>query len=306
MKFRHHLRVLPFILLAAPFPALAAPPTQISTCPYTIAAPGNYVVAKDLSSAGTCINFVPPISGVSLDLQRHSITGNGTGIGIACLTTGDPTLINCANVIIVNGTVSKFANGINFIGVSVIIADMVVQQSTGDGIALNGAAARQDTRGNIIANVVSSDNLGNGIFESNGGTSTIINSRADNNGGFGGGGFGMAGFVVVDSEADNNGGSGVAGNVVINSKAKNNARDGLGADVGGVINGEASGNGSFGITSAGGVVDSVAKNNGTGIGLQCPVSAFGNTAKNNDGGDIVPLFVPSLSTCELWGNKPAP
>jgi hypothetical protein len=55
----------------------AAAPTPISACPYTITAPGNYVVTGDLTARGTCISFATPLSNVALDLQGHTITGNG-------------------------------------------------------------------------------------------------------------------------------------------------------------------------------------------------------------------------------------
>ena len=77
------LGLIAFLLLSigASVPAGAVPPTPISACPYTIAAPGSYVVTRDLTATGTCISFAPPIVNASLDLQGHSITGSGTGDG---------------------------------------------------------------------------------------------------------------------------------------------------------------------------------------------------------------------------------
>ena len=67
---------------------LAAPPTPISACPYTISTPGSYAVTQNLSVSsigGNCISLVPPLAGVSIDLQNHSITGSGTGGGVGIL-----------------------------------------------------------------------------------------------------------------------------------------------------------------------------------------------------------------------------
>jgi hypothetical protein len=62
--------------VGAPAGVWAASPTPISACPYSITAPGNYVVTRDLTATGTCISFISPVSNVTLDLQGHSIRGD--------------------------------------------------------------------------------------------------------------------------------------------------------------------------------------------------------------------------------------
>jgi hypothetical protein len=284
------------VALSAPAPAQ----TQISACPYTITAVGNYVVTRDLTTTGTCITFSPPIIGASLDLQGHSITGNGTGDGIVCLAS-DVQQIGCRNVVVSNGTVSKFGRGVTLVGGYNTVLNMVVQQIGADG---NGVSLGGDF-GNVVESVVASSNLKAGIA-----AGSVFDSRADNNGQ-----LGIQGDVVSGSEADNNGSDGIAGAVITDCKAKNNAGTGLSSRIGvaaGIINSEATGNGGNGIfsndsgpsgTAASNVIGNTVKNNAAaGIVLMCPASAVNNTASNNAGGDIVAIG----SGCELLGNKPAP
>jgi hypothetical protein len=77
--------------------------TPIATCPYTIASPGSYVLTKNLTVAGTCITI--SANAVVLDMQRHTITGNGTGNGIT-----DGGFFQA--IVIANGTVQDFETGI--------------------------------------------------------------------------------------------------------------------------------------------------------------------------------------------------
>jgi hypothetical protein len=76
--------LIPGVGAAAPV-AWAATPTTISACPYTITAPGAYILTKNLTAVGvSCITIAAPgIDYVAIDLEGHSITGDGTGgVGI--------------------------------------------------------------------------------------------------------------------------------------------------------------------------------------------------------------------------------
>jgi hypothetical protein len=57
--------------------------TSIPSLPYTIAAPGTYVLTKNLSypaQTGFAINILTTLAGpVVLDFQGHTITGGGAG-----------------------------------------------------------------------------------------------------------------------------------------------------------------------------------------------------------------------------------
>jgi hypothetical protein len=178
------LGLVAFLLLStgasAPASAAAAP-TRISACPYTITAPGNYVVTRNLTATGTCISFATPVSNVALDLQGHSITGNGTGYGIACLQSGSND--RCDHVIIANGVVARFSGGIHLDGNFNTVAQMTSQQNTasqqnsGTGIVFNGDS------GNLIIGSVATGNDSEGIHGGgNGFATSVSDSVASNNG----------------------------------------------------------------------------------------------------------------------------
>jgi len=62
----------------------AAEPTEIDECT-TIEGPGEYVLTDDLSADGNCLT----IRGATLDGNGHTISGNGTGKGIAINSEAD-------------------------------------------------------------------------------------------------------------------------------------------------------------------------------------------------------------------------
>jgi hypothetical protein len=297
-----------FLGIGAATSTLAAPPTPISACPYTISTPGSYAVTRNLSmsSIGNCISLMAPLAGVSIDLQNHSITGSGptdpgASAGIRCITSSGL----CDNVIIVNGTISKFGEGIYLVGDGNIIAG-VTASANGDGVRV---LAHAGNRPNVVDGVTANGNGRDGITAGGNGTAnSVSNSSADSNGGNGI----FASGIVSNCEAANNGQWGLFGVLVSDSKAHNNVGDGIVTAGGytGVLNSMATGNGGNGITAggntggpAGNVVGSTAQNNaGIGIQLFCPGAAYNNIANTNTGGDIV----PTDSTCELFGNKPAP
>ena len=284
-------------------PGQAAPPTPISACPYTITAPGNYVVTKNLTATGTCITIAPLTNNVTLDLQGDRITGNGTGYGIVCLPNNFSD--RCDHILIANGTISKFSGGIFLEGNYNTVAQATSEQNTGTdngnnpgygtGIFLTGDF------GNAITSSLAIKNAATGIAAFGGGfSSVIIDSRADDNGS---NGITSAG-VVSNSEADDNGGYGIAAQVITDSTARGNALSGLigsgNANYVSVTDSNALRNGGDGIQSSGNVISSTANNNGSrGIVLFCPVSAFGNTAINNPNGNLV----TSDNTCVLLDNK---
>jgi hypothetical protein len=299
----------------------AAPPIPILACPYNIITPGLYVVTSDLTSAGSCIGIAT--DDVAIDLQGHKITGDGAnGIGISCgFYTGPST---CNHIIIANGTIERFDAGIYISGGFITIASMTVQFNTGmnNNPSGNGifflAANVSDSLGGVSSVIVvtNSSAIGNtrdGIACWGGlpcNTAIVTGSEAKNNGGIGILGFG----IITDSTAIGNGGavsnppygagintSGfVARTVVQNNK--------IGIYMTGdssVIDSKAIGNTTDGIVLNGGatigsITNSIAQNNGgRGILLECPTSAFGNKAINNNGGNLV----TSDNTCLLIDNN---
>jgi len=138
----------------------AAPPTPISACPYTITAPGNYAVTRDLTASGDCI--ITAANNITIDLQGHTISGNGVGIGIG--NRGD---IGYLRLIIANGTVRKFDNGISSLSRFTTIANMTVRDNTGDGINTGSSTG---SFGTVVDTVASWNGLagitsGGGLFK---------------------------------------------------------------------------------------------------------------------------------------------
>jgi hypothetical protein len=311
-----------FSLFGIAAASVGAAQTSISACPYNITAPGNYVVARNLAASGTCINFATPVSNVSIDLQGHSILGNGTGYGIVCIPSDLGNLASgCNHVVLANGTIKGFAGGIFLGGNSNTVTQIDSQQNMGvengtnpgygSGIFLAGQS------GNIITSSSATGNAGIGIACGGNAFSTpVTDSQSDNNGSHG---IACSGSVS-NSTAENNGNYGIVAETIISSTVQKNVSGGISAagitiDLFGninpfnsdtqilVVNSTASGNSGDGIRSTGNVIGSTAQNNGgQGIVLFCPVSAAGDKAINNPGGNIV----LSDATCLLLDIKTAP
>jgi hypothetical protein len=247
--------------------------TAISGCPYTITAPGNYVVAKDLTSVGTCIS-IGTIS-VSIDLQGHTLTGNGTGDGI--VAQGGVIPPSGTHIVISNGTIQNFGEG--------ILANTVPGPA-------NGAMA--------IVGMTIQKNGGNGLDLFGG--DTVVDSQIVDNGGSGITIIGEFPSAIVKSEVSKNGADGIAGSsgpvFVIDTVADNNVMDGIALALGGVpeagnrvVGSQANGNGGNGIDLGnlpGAVIASTAvRNAGAGIVVSCPSEVAGSTARNNGSGNLV-------------------
>jgi hypothetical protein len=289
--------------------AWAAPPTPITACPYTITAAGNYAVTQNLTAAGTCISFAAALDGVTIDLQGHTITGSGSGDGIACVLpgfSGSTGAGGCNNLIVANGAVRGFGGGVVLEGNSNTVINIVSEANDGDASAGSGFGFGIVTLGSadLVENSAANGNSAGGI---GGAPATVDNCSASNNGG-----GGISATVVNNSEADGNY-LGINANSVFNSTARRNGQgNGVQGGAGGIsiggfgpaiINSTANDNSGFGIQGTGIVLGNTAnQNTGAGIALTCPASASGNTAVNNASGDIV----PSDATCVLLGNKPPP
>jgi Right handed beta helix region len=245
--------------------AWAAAPTPISVCPYTITAPGNYMLAKNLTSPGSCIAI--QAANVAIDLQGHTITGNGTGSGI--------TAAQFDNLVIANGTVQNFSLAILVnLSRSVTISRMTIQKNAGTGIALFSAT--------VFGSKID-DNAGIGIHINGDEPSAILNSEVSRNGGEGI--VTLSGpTIVVNSEVSDNALTGIAlsvvggiptpGNQVIETHANRNGGNGidLSAETGNSV-----------------IASTAFGNAGTGIILQCPGGAVSNAARNNGSGNLVEI-----------------
>jgi hypothetical protein len=247
-------------------PAPGRPP--ISGCPYTITAPGNYILTKNLTSAGTCIAI--QADNVTVDLQGHTITGNGTGFGI---TDGG---FDDSDLVIANGTVQDFSGAI-IVNSShpVTISGMTIQKNAGSQtIALFSAT--------VFGSKID-DNAGIGIRINGDEPSAILNSEVSRNG--------DAGIITLSGPT-----------IVANSEVSDNALTGIALSVVGgiltpgnqVIETQANRNGGNGIDlsaeTGNSVIASTAFGNaGTGIILQCPGVAVSNAARHNGSGNLVDI-----------------
>jgi parallel beta-helix repeat protein len=120
--------------------SVQADPTVITTCPFVITSPGDYVLAADLGCSGGGTGITITSSHVRLALERHTISGSpGTGISNSSDgVTGTPV----TDVHILGpGRIQGFVSGISLVG-SVTdseVSGITVQRFT-VGITANGQA----------------------------------------------------------------------------------------------------------------------------------------------------------------------
>src|SRR6266480_3255884 len=55
--------------------------TKISSVPYNITLPGSYIVTEDLPCSGCQAAITIAASNVDLDLDGHTLSGDGSGVG---------------------------------------------------------------------------------------------------------------------------------------------------------------------------------------------------------------------------------
>jgi hypothetical protein len=129
----------------------ASADTEITACPTTITAAGNFFLKTNLTSSGDCI--IVHHRNVAIDMKGHTITGNGTGGGI----TDTGTFVE--SVAISNGKIRNFDVGIDFSGSAsdLITLEGVDSSSNKDvGIFIEGCC-------NSITEVKANDNGDGGI-----------------------------------------------------------------------------------------------------------------------------------------------
>jgi len=209
-----------------------------------ISSPGNFVLARNLTGSGDCLTLTS--SNINIDMNGHSISGDGTGNGIV----GN----NLTNIVINDGTIKHFDTGIKLTITSACctgnetIQNMTVSNNTTGGILIDGCC---DSFVNITAN----SNGGIGL-RNNDCCSTVTNVVTNGNGGDGMDLIDCC-YVVEHVTASGNGGDGIFADAccsaVNDTIASNNHADGL--DLEGccstVVNDVASGNGNDGVFFSG-------------------------------------------------------
>lgn len=142
-------------LWAALVSSPAAAAVSITTCPYVITEPGEYVLGQDLSCAGNGI--IIRASGVHLTLAGYTMTGpnDGSGVGIWVQGTAAAPL---TDVHINGGTVERFGVGIcleytNESHVNGMVSqDNVFGAFAGDGIRLQNSHSNHVNGNTFVRN----------------------------------------------------------------------------------------------------------------------------------------------------------
>ena len=255
-----------------------AAPTVITACNLLVST--DAVLGHDLACPGTS-GIIIGASGITIDLQGHTLSGDRTDS-----TFGVKDLTGFDDLTVVNGSITKFAVGVDAEGVTdrVHIKKIVAAGNKGDGIYVEGSAAQ-------VTASHASGNFDSGMTIS--GRSTIVSgSEASNNEYMG---LDLRGdFVrVTGAETDANNADGIhlsgESSHVTDAIASGNRDDGI-AVLGGsakVAGGQARGNGGNGLYLFGGserVTTSRASGNGKdGIHIEgSRASVLSSRANSND------------------------
>ena len=144
--------------------------SPISTC-QTIMSSGSYELTQNLNHDGTnppngCLEV--DADNVTIDLKGFTITGSNTDVGIGSVGSQD-------GIVIRNGTIRGFTDGIDLDIENCQIEWMIVISNNDDGMALANDC--------IVSNNIVNDNNSTGLIVGVG--STLSNNIANNNGGIG-------------------------------------------------------------------------------------------------------------------------
>ena len=172
----------PLVPTAPPAPTMKTlqqiePRTPIESLPFDIVQPGSYYVTGPLFSTNHGIRIFS--SDVTVDLMGHTVTGlNNTNFHGIHVVAND--VVAFRNIVIRNGGVSEFGNGIylqNVVGGAV--RDMTVSQNAGIGIWIQ--QINFVSRSIIVENNTATDNNGVGIAVSSVGGADMNTSHVIRN-----------------------------------------------------------------------------------------------------------------------------
>jgi parallel beta-helix repeat protein len=230
-------------------------PIPISQCPYTILAPGTYLLTADLPCTGPApaITVAPHVDNVRLVLGGRTLTGDGTGDGIVAAGSEDNPITGLG---ITLGKVTGFVTG--------------VRVESAPGVWVVGVTATGNSERGIDVSDVAGARVAGNVANGNGIGNRRDGIRVDNCAG-----CEIAFNRTADNEADGifisgtNTGARILGNV-----ATGNGRHGIEPDT--CVNCVIVGN-----RSEGNALD------GFEIGIDSTgVRVAGNTARGNDGQGI--------------------
>jgi parallel beta-helix repeat protein len=162
----------------------------------TIAAPGSYYLTANINVAGTTAVIITA-SNVTLDLNGFTIAGNLDNFGVVM---GG----NALNVVVRNGTIRNFAQGILNTGVTIVsLSHLTITENLRNGVAFDS-----DGIGVFIDGCTIDRNQQDGIVAL-GSLMVITNSTVVSNGHDGIELSGSANVVIRGNRVDDNGGSGI-------------------------------------------------------------------------------------------------
>ena len=181
------------------------PRTGITNLPFTITQGGSYYLTQSFSQAFATNAITITTNDVTLDFCGFTVTQTAantfSGIRVAAATANSAV----QNVVVKNGSVEGFANGVNLLGASLCVVEGFAANNGSLGIVVQANGTALST-GNLLRRSRAGDNSGSGFF---------FSAAAANNAN-----------AVEDCDAIGNGGAGFnlasINNLIIHCRASNN------------------------------------------------------------------------------------
>jgi parallel beta-helix repeat protein len=256
---------------AAPAKAQGPNPTPISSCPYTITRPGRYILTANCSVGSGLTGITITAPNVQLDLNGHTLTGAGSGIGIEVSGDDTPPVVRAA---VSNGTIQQFQTGVLVTNARASsLTSLTVNNNSSFGIDLESSHNCLVSGNTLTANGTSTGNCG--ILVGNGSTQNTVELNIVNanragiriqNGG--------SGIRIEGNTANGNFGSGIRldldsnGNSVQRNTTNGN---GTGVNAAGI---------SLAATASGNLISGNTAQNNTSVGID--VASDNNSIQNNN------------------------
>lgn len=216
---KHVIAAAPLVLSLVAFTQQALAVTDITFCD-EINQPGSYRVTQNLSTQSSSPCLLIDANDVTIDLQGHTITGNGSQTSTGIAVSPNSSL---SNIEARNGTVTSFRIGINLsrtrgarvermrvfdnvigiiVGGSSVVTSNIVMRNGSDGIRID--VAEDEDRSSLITDNVASENGRVGILA--GADNTVRGNLAKDNGSAGIA-VGCPSLVAGNTTPNNNTGS---------------------------------------------------------------------------------------------------